>query len=104
MGWDLSWRATDSLKDSSPRLLFLPIILRCPQDICIERIRQRHLTDPDIYGPPELFENSLSVQTYLDRLARPDVRSVGAGLPLDIVYAAVSEYVLANLPTESAPP
>jgi predicted kinase len=97
MGWELSWRSIDALKDRNPGLTFLPVVLSCPPETCIERIGRRHLDDPNTYGPPELFENTLAVRTFLDELNRPDVHSIDASLPYDDVYTAVRKYVVANL-------
>jgi predicted kinase len=42
MGWAFQWRQVDGLLDRHPRTRFLPILLRCPHEVCIARIRQRY--------------------------------------------------------------
>jgi predicted kinase len=99
MGWEFQWRHVDSIVRCHPQTLFLPIILRCPYETCIERIRQRHATSPAYYDPPELYQTEpkiLRVWEYLDRLNRSDVHFVDAAGPHDEVYAAVKGYVSAR--------
>jgi predicted kinase len=46
MGWDLSWQAVDAIRGRCPEIVFLPTILSCPRAVCLERINQRHVSDP----------------------------------------------------------
>ncbi len=99
LGWEFQWRYADGIVRRYPRTLFLPIILRCPYETCIERIRQRHAANPDYYDPPELYRSEpkiLRVWEYLGRLNRPDVYFVDAARPHDEVYEAVRGYVSAR--------
>ena len=99
MGWEFQWRHVDSIVWRYPQTLFLPVILRCSYETCIERIRQRHATSPAYYDPPELYQTEpkiLRVWEYLDRLTRPDVHFVDAARPQDEVYEAVRGYVSAR--------
>jgi predicted kinase len=99
MGWEFQWRHVDSIVRRYPQTLFLPIILRCPYETCITRIRQRHAAHPDYYDPPELYQTEpkiLGVWKYLDCLNRPDVHFVDAAGPHDGVYEAVKRYVLSR--------
>src|SRR5690242_11822627 len=34
MGWAFQWQHLDGIRERHPEILFLPIILRCPRDIC----------------------------------------------------------------------
>jgi predicted kinase len=98
MGWEFQWRHADGIVRRYPQTLFLPVILRCPYETCIERIRQRHAANPDYYDPPELYRSEPKIRgvwEYLDRLNRPDVHFVDAGRPFDEVYVAVRGYVSA---------
>jgi predicted kinase len=105
MGWEFQWRHVDSIVRRYPWTLFLPIILRCSYEICIERIRQRHAANPDYYDPPELYQTEpkiLGVWEYLDRLDRPDVHFVDAAGPHDEVYEVVRGCVSARcFPSEN---
>jgi predicted kinase len=97
MGWEFQWHHVDSIVRRYPWTLFLPIILCCPYETCIARIRQRHEANPDYYDPPELYQTEpkiLGIWGYLDRLDRPDVHFVDAAGPHDEVYEAVKRYVL----------
>jgi predicted kinase len=99
MGWEFQWRHADGIVRRYPQTLFLPIILRCPYEMCIERIRLRHAANPDYYDPPELYQTEpkiLGVWEYLDRLNRPDIHFVDAARPHDEVYEAVRGYVSAR--------
>ena len=96
MGWEFQWHHADSIVRRYPQTLFLPIILRCAYETCIERIRQRHATNPDYYDPPELYRSEpkiLRVWEYLACLNRPDIYFVDAGRPHDEVYEAVRGYI-----------
>jgi predicted kinase len=101
MGWELSWHAVDALRERNSELKFLPIVLTCPQELCLERIGRRHRHDPQIYGAPDLFAQgtTMAVRKYLDGLDRPEVRTVDASVPYREVYTAVRDYVAANLPS-----
>ncbi len=96
MGWKFQWRRVDDIVRRYPQTLFLPVILRCPYETCIERIRQRHAASPAHYDPPELYQTEpkiLKVWGYLDRLNRSDVHFVDAGRSPDEVYEAVRGYL-----------
>jgi predicted kinase len=98
MGWKFQWQHVDGIIQRYPQALFLPVILRCPYETCIARIRQRHAANPDYYDPPELYQTEpkiLGVWEYLDCLNRPDVHFVDAAGPHDEVYEAVRGYVSA---------
>jgi predicted kinase len=92
MGWEFQWQHLDAVLDRHPHALFIPIILRCPHDQCIARIRQRYEAHPARYDPPELYVTDLKIieiWEYLARLDRPDVHFVDAAGPPDRVYEKV---------------
>lgn len=97
MGYKLSWEIVDGLAYGRPALVSIPIVLACPQETCIERIRQRHLSNPTTYAPPELFPHLSEVSTFLDERRRPEVRVVDASRQLDEVYESVRGHVVAQL-------
>lgn len=50
LGKAFHWRYLDSVGVRYPAVRVLPVVLRCAQEICLERIRQRHAQDPS-YDP-----------------------------------------------------
>lgn len=103
MGREIFWQRLDSVRANCPEHLFLPIILRCPRDACIERIRERHASNPTYYGPPEEFmtESATRVWEFLDQLDRLEIHFVDASRSQDEVYEDVRAYVTNRLITAS---
>lgn len=100
MGWEFQWQNVDSITRQYPQVLFLPIILRCPHEECIERVRQRYEANPEYYDPPEVYmtePKNISIWEYLAKLDRPAVHFVDASRPHNEVYEEVREYVSAQL-------
>ena len=99
MGWAFQWRHLQDIVKRSSRVVFLPVILRCPREVCLERIRQRHGTNPDYYDPPELFETEqkmLRIAEFLDGLDDPRIHFVDAERTDDEVYADVMHFITAR--------
>lgn len=99
MGWAFQWERLDTIRERHPEIRFLPIVLRCPKDICIERTRIRHNANPTYYDPPETYLNDpklLAVWEYLDRLDRPEVYFVDAAKPEHGVYEEIKRRVVGN--------
>jgi predicted kinase len=46
LGWAFQWAQLDSLRVRYPTVRILPIVLRCPRDICLARIGERHASHP----------------------------------------------------------
>ena len=85
-----------------PQTVLLPVILRCPHEECIQRIRQRHQANPEYYDPPELYLTEPKIRgiwEFLSRLDRPDVLFVDADRPHDDIYREVRQYVSTRLKT-----
>jgi predicted kinase len=100
MGWEFQWQRVDGILSRHPRTSFLPVILRCPLDVCIARTRQRHKANPAYYDPPEVFQTepkSIAIWEYLAQLNRPEVRFVDADSAQDEVFAEVLGYVSTRL-------
>lgn len=98
LGWAFQWQRLEAIRERHPEVLFQPIILRCPLDVCLDRIRQRHEAAPVHHSPPELFTTRpkiLAVWDFLEHLSRPEVRFVDAARPFDAVYAEVIRCVTA---------
>jgi predicted kinase len=105
MGWEFQWQQVDSIMRQYPRALFLPIILRCPYEKCIERVRQRYEATPEYYDPPEVYmtePKNIGIWEYLAKLDRPAVHFVDASEPHDKVYEQVKVYVSTQLDRDAA--
>ena len=99
MGWEVAWQSAEAVRERCPGILFLPIILRCPGEVCIERIGQRHGSDP-ARRPLAAFlrdEAYGQVTAFLERLDRRDAYYIDADRPLDEVIEAVKVRVLSSL-------
>jgi predicted kinase len=100
MGWEFQWQRVDSIIHQYPQTLFLPIILRCPYERCIERTRQRYEANPEHYDPPEIYETEpkkRSIWEFLVQLDRSDIHWVDVDRPYDEVYEEVREYISTQL-------
>ena len=100
MGWEVQWQQVDSIIRRHPQTLFLPIILRCPYDQCIERTWQRYAANPAYYDPPDYYTTQPKVARiwqFLTRLDRPDVRFIDAEKPHDKVYHEILKHVSTQL-------
>ena len=97
LGWDFHWRRLEDILNRHPRTLFLPVILRCPHEQCIERIRTRYEAMPHAYEGPEYYTGEQRVRDiweYLKTIDRPEVRFVDARGDEDQVYRAVKQCVI----------
>ena len=97
LGWDFHWRRLDDILNRHPRTLFLPVILRCSYEQCMERVRERHNAMPDVYAAPVYFQDEPKVRDiwdYLEAIDRPEIRFVDARGDEDQVYRAVKQCVI----------
>jgi predicted kinase len=99
MAWEVAWKSVDALRERSAGLAFLPIVLRCPREVCLERTRRRYEEEPGRHGDPERFQDDHATMLweYLSNLSRPDVTFLHSDHPMDEVYAAVREHVAAAI-------
>ncbi|MFN8453403.1 MAG: AAA family ATPase [Anaerolineae bacterium] len=100
MGWEFQWQHVDNIICQYPKTLFLPLILRCSYEQCIERVRQRHKTKSDYYDPVEVYTTepkNIRIWEFLAQLNRPDIYFVDASQSPQEVYETVKEYVLTQL-------
>ena len=98
MGWEFQWQHVDRIVRQHPQTTFLPIILRCPRETCIERTRQRYEANPKHYDPPEVYTTepkNLRIWEFLASLDR-QVHFVDATRPLDEVYETIKEHISAH--------
>ena len=86
LGWAFQWRHLDAISECHPQAIVLPIVLRCPREMCLERTRRRHAADPGYYDPPAVYTTDpkiLKVAEFLDQLDRPDVHFIDAARAQD---------------------
>jgi len=96
LGHTFQWQELDALRQLDPEPIWLPIVLQCPREICMERIRQRYAMDPNTYGHPDLYTtvpHILSVWAFLEQLDRPDTCIVNAARSDDEVFADIKQHV-----------
>ena len=104
LGWSFQWEHLDGIVTRHPETVFLPIVLRCSYDTCIERLRQRYEAHPATYDPPAVYQTEpkmRSIWACLAKLDRSDVRFIAAGRPHEDVYAEVLGYVSTRLSGQS---
>mgnify|MGYP000408210408 CR=1 FL=1 len=98
MGWAFQWQKVNDILAQHPCTRFLSIILRCPLETCIERVRQRYAADPAYYDPPEVYTTEpkqRAIWEYLSQFDRsPEVHFVDADGPFEEVYTEVKLLVL----------
>ena len=70
MGWAFQWEQFDALAAEFPDALPIPIVLRCPLDVCLARIQARYDADPDSHEPPDFFtsDSRMHIWHYLNDL------------------------------------
>ena len=96
MGWAFQWEHLDALREQQPAVVWVPILLHCPWELCIERIRHRYAAEPTMSAPPEVYMTKpqiLKVWTFLEQLDRPDIHIVDAAKSEDQVYASIKQYL-----------
>ena len=102
MGWPFQWRHVDSIISRHPQVKFLPVILRCSYETCIERVRQRYEANPDYYDPPEVYltePKHRRIWECLTALDRDEIHFIDANRSHGNVYEEVKRYVSMRLDT-----
>lgn len=100
LGWEFQWRQLERLRVDYPEATVLPIVLRCPWELCLARIQRRHDGAPEEWGPPERYlanEAIVGVWDYHERLERPDTHFIDAARSEETVFADTKGYVVARL-------
>ncbi len=101
LGWDFQWRKLNGILERHPQTLFLPVVLQCSRELCLERLEARHRAMPEAYAAPSYFRNERKVHDiweYLRELDRPEVCFVDASGDEDQVYEKVKQYVTGAFP------
>jgi predicted kinase len=94
MGWEFQWQRLDALAGKLPEVSFLPIILRCPRHIAVERITRRHEDSGGTRSTAaQILAGHPHVWDYLEQLDRPDVRFVDAAHGAELVYAQTVKHI-----------
>lgn len=96
MGWAFQWQQLDVLKQQYPDVRWLPVVLQCSRELCLQRIGQRYVDDPTAASPPDVYMNTphiLHVWTFLEQLNRPDVPVIDAARPQDEIYEEILHYL-----------
>jgi hypothetical protein len=103
MGWEFQWQRVDAIAGRLPEVSLLPVILRCPRHVAIERITHRHHDSGGKRATSAEISTSHShVFDYLERLDRPDLHVVDATHEPDLVYAETLRYLHDRLPAAVA--
>lgn len=108
MGWEFQWRSLDHLRVKHPGVIWCPVILRCPMEVCRERLQARHVADPMAHPPvEEFFQRNPQLSglwAYLESLDRPDVAYVDGALCAPAVHADVLRRVQVGFARGTADP
>lgn len=99
MGWEFQWRAVDAILARRPEVIGAPILLRCPYQVCLDRIDRRHREDQGAPAAATLLSGPQipQVRQFLADLDRPDVHVIDADRPADAVFAAAVHYLTGRL-------
>jgi predicted kinase len=97
MAWDVAWESVDALLERCPGFTCVPIVLRCPREVCLERIRRRYQDEPGWHGDPRAVQgdHATMLSDFLSKLRRPDVRFLDSNRSADEVYEDVRDHVTA---------
>jgi len=109
MGWEFQWQHVDGIASRHPEVDTVHIVLRCPREICLERIATRHDVDSDQASVEQMLRlpHFARIWTYLEDLNRPDVHIIDASGSPDQTYAAAMQHIkpaLARRGGESSAP
>ena len=100
LGWAFQWVWLDRMCVRYPAVRILPIVLRCPRDLCLARISARYASDPAHEADPQEFVTNpliLRVWAFLEQLERADMHVVDASGDHETVYTAVTRYLRTEL-------
>ena len=99
LGWEFHWKELDKIVNQNPQVLFVPIILQCSYEHCIDRLDERHKTTSK-YEAPDFYKTEqkvLDMWSYLQNLKRAEVSYVDANKDKDQVYKAVRQCVTSRI-------
>ena len=99
MGWEFQWRRMDEIRRKIPSVRFLPLMLRCPREVCIERLQRRHLEDPVAHPSADRFMSQAHLPQlwrFLQDLERPEVQFIDAANDPETVHAAAMQHLAAQ--------
>ncbi|NYH92919.1 AAA family ATPase [Actinopolymorpha rutila] len=94
MGWEFQWQRLDAIVGKLPEVSFLPIILRCPRRVAVERITRRHEDSGGTRSTAaQILTGHPHVWDYLEQLDRPDVRFIDATQEAELVYTQTLKHI-----------
>lgn len=104
MGWEFQWQRVDAIVEALPEVSLVPVILRCPREVAMERIARRYdASDGQRSTAAEIVRRHPNVWDYLERLDRRDVRMIDANQEPELVYAQTLGYLLDGIPGRRRP-
>jgi uncharacterized protein len=105
MGWAFHWDRLDDIVGRQ-RATFVPVMLRCPRGVYMQRIADRHAADPTEASVEKMLRmpNFNAVCEFIDAISRPDVLEVDAGGTPDETYARVKQIVSRSADCDAAEP
>lgn len=90
LGWAFQWERLDAIHQSRPHVRFVPLLLRCPREICVERIDRRYeASDGTRASARQLMAEHPQVWDLVENLQRSDLRVVDAAGEADQVFQLV---------------
>ncbi|GAB3400096.1 P-loop nucleotide/nucleoside kinase family protein [Flindersiella endophytica] len=90
LGWAFQWERLDAIHRSRPQVRFVPLLLRCPREVCVERIDRRHEASGGTQAPArQLMAERPQVWNFVENLQRSDLRMVDASGEPDQVFRHV---------------
>jgi predicted kinase len=84
LGWPFQWQRLDAIQERRPHIAFVPVLLRCPREVCVERIEHRRTA-----SAARLLGDRPEVWNYVEALDRPDLYVVDAVRDADHVLQQV---------------
>lgn len=106
LGWAFQWERLDAIHDERPGTRFLPLLLRCPREVCVERIDRRRADSGGTRSTAaRLLADHPHVWDYVENLDRPDLRVVDAAQDVDHVFRQALDHLTraAAAPSDASP-
>ena len=95
MAWEYQWDRLDEIAHGHPNTPVLRFVLRCPKDVCLERIQLRLQTEPTRSGIAFFVDPVRAwVWEFFERLERSDASFVDAQGPEEAVYEEICRQIL----------
>jgi uncharacterized protein len=90
LGWAFQWERLDAIHRNRPNVRFVPVLLRCPREVCVERIDRRHEASGGRHArAAQLLAERPQVWNFVENLQRSDLHVVDAAGEADQVFQQV---------------